>query len=560
MPLDPFSALLDADIDVASPEVAPATGHGDKLNRALKILRAKLARLPFVTDVAGVDPTGASTNTAAFLALSAGWWLLPPGTYVFATGGTLPANVKLFSIGGILAPATGQTLTLGSGGRYVHDGTGIGGAGTVAQGSGAIITPGGGATGTLVAANNLSDVASASTARTNLGLGTAATAALTTLLLVANNLSDLGNASTARTNLGLANGTAGQFWSYNGTWARAGLVATPTKTAAYTAASFDYVPTDTTSAAFTVTLPASPADGDRVAVGDAAGAGSWSAHSLTIAPNTAQTINGSASSLVLSSAGAEVVLVYRASSANWNSRIFTRSAGLLAANNLSDLASAATARTNLGLGTAATVALTSLLQSANNLSDLGSISTARTNLGLGTSATVALTALLQAANNLSELASASTARTNLGLGTAATVALTTLLQAANNLSDLASASTARTNLGLGPFATVASAGTFSPFKLTDITTQTAAFTLSAATHSGCRIPCNLAAGFTVTVPSAATLGNGFGCEIINIGTSGTITLNGPGSTNVTLTAGQGSQVLVTAATLYASPANTLTAI
>jgi len=47
----------------------------------------------------------------------------------------------------------------------------------------------------------------------------------------------------------------------------------------------------------------------------------------------------------------------------------------------------ANARTNLGLGTASTLASTAVAQTANNLSDLASASTARTNLGLGTMAT-----------------------------------------------------------------------------------------------------------------------------------------------------------------------------
>ena len=56
-------------------------------------------------------------------------------------------------------------------------------------------------------------------------------------------------------------------------------------------------------------------------------------------------------------------------------------------NNLSDLDNAGTARTNLGLGTAATSASSDFLAVSNNLSDLNNAGTARTNLGLGTAAT-----------------------------------------------------------------------------------------------------------------------------------------------------------------------------
>lgn len=122
-------------------------------------------------------------------------------------------------------------------------------------------------------------------------------------------------------------------------------------------------------------------------------------------------------------------------------------------NNLSDLTNLTLARTNLGLGSAATQTSGTFLQTASNLSDLSSVSTARTNLGLGSAALVAATALLMTANNLSDVASVSAARTNLGLGTAAVASAASFLAVANNLSDVLSASTARANLGLGSAAT-----------------------------------------------------------------------------------------------------------
>ena len=59
---------------------------------------------------------------------------------------------------------------------------------------------------------------------------------------------------------------------------------------------------------------------------------------------------------------------------------------LAKASNLSDLVSPSTARSNLGLGSAATQNDTYFLQVGNNLSDLASVTTARSNLGLGTMA------------------------------------------------------------------------------------------------------------------------------------------------------------------------------
>ena len=131
---------------------------------------------------------------------------------------------------------------------------------------------------------------------------------------------------------------------------------------------------------------------------------------------------------------------------------------------------AATVNTSLTTETARAQAAEALaLQKANNLSDVASASAARTNLGLGSAATMSSSAFdsagsASAAQSNAESFATTAANNAQTFATNAVAAETTRAEAAealalkkaNNLSDVASVSTARTNLGLGSAATMAS--------------------------------------------------------------------------------------------------------
>jgi hypothetical protein len=96
-----------------------------------------------------------------------------------------------------------------------------------------------------------------------------------------------------------------------------------------------------------------------------------------------------------------------------------------------------------------------------------------------------------------------------------------------------------------PAGGMASGSVVTPHKLTDQATKSTAYTL-AATDSGTRIPCT--GTWTLTVPVAATLGNGFSAEIICL--SGAVTVDGPGSTNLALAPAESAYLFVSGGTLY----------
>jgi len=216
-----------------------------------------------------------------------------------------------------------------------------------------------------------------------------------------------------------------------------------------TAAANDSILADATSGGFSVTLP-SPSSGAQVTVKKIDSTTNGVSIVGTVDGNSSLTLGYQNQGIVVEGDGSAWRQLTRESLATGIVDYPATSDGRYAqkSNNLSDLGSASTARTNLGLGDAATHPAADFAETANNLSDLGSASTARTNLGLGSAATQNTSTFAQTADNLSDLSNASTARSNLGLGSAATQASSAFLQPSNNLSDVSSASTARTNLGL----------------------------------------------------------------------------------------------------------------
>jgi len=136
--------------------------------------------------------------------------------------------------------------------------------------------------------------------------------------LTANNVI-LGNGASAPTFV--APSSSGNVLTSNGTtWASSapaagGIVYTVTKTTTYTAVANDGVLTNTTGGAFTVTLPASPANGDQVIIADAGG--TWGTNNLTVGRN-GNNIADVAQDLVCDISGVSVQFVYNTSgTATW---------------------------------------------------------------------------------------------------------------------------------------------------------------------------------------------------------------------------------------------------
>jgi hypothetical protein len=116
----------------------------------------------------------------------------------------------------------------------------------------------------------------------------------------------------------IADGSAGQALVTNGSgvlsFATAGLSLQSVKTANFTAVKGEAYPCNTTSSAFTVTLPASPSAGDQVAIVDYAG--TFATNNITLGAN-GNKINGSTDNRVLNTNREGVILTYVDSTQGW---------------------------------------------------------------------------------------------------------------------------------------------------------------------------------------------------------------------------------------------------
>lgn len=94
-----------------------------------------------------------------------------------------------------------------------------------------------------------------------------------------------------------------------------GLSPTAVKIANYTAVANDLVRCNTTSIAFSVSLPANPTDGDRVGILDVAN--TFKINNLTIIPLGSKNIEGDTSSILLDINGTYVEFMYVSATSNW---------------------------------------------------------------------------------------------------------------------------------------------------------------------------------------------------------------------------------------------------
>lgn len=135
--------------------------------------------------------------------------------------------------------------------------------------------------------------------------------------LNANNIAS-GTVSSARLGSGTANANTVLYgdgsWKYVSGMGGNGLTATEVKTSNYSANPSELVRCNSANGSFTITLSATPTDGDRVGVLDVNNA--FGTYAVTVSPN-GKTIEGDATSLILDMTSTYIEFIYNSSTGNW---------------------------------------------------------------------------------------------------------------------------------------------------------------------------------------------------------------------------------------------------
>jgi len=131
-------------------------------------------------------------------------------------------------------------------------------------------------------------------------------------------LSGIVTSIVAGTNITLTGGPIG-IVTINSSGGGGGSNPWTRKTTSYTSAAGDQLIADTSGGVYTITLPASPSEGDSIKIGDG---GDWETNNLTVARNGSN-IEGSADDFILNLKGIIVEFVYEDSTDGWQVYSYT---------------------------------------------------------------------------------------------------------------------------------------------------------------------------------------------------------------------------------------------